>query len=999
MKCKRKHLSILFLVMFLGSMAQASSATSTEPAMAEINYEDLLSGFSKAKSYKDQIEYCLKASRYLKKHSFEKSKQLAAYQKIIDVLGKGSNYNEISEIVLAVLPLLMEEPKDSSQKQMHSDAWESLGDLQIQSRPFEPVPIFYKEMLRNIDMKIDSSITRGPAKLAKHARCKLMLRQDDATRSLKSALKEFVLVSCKPDQDLRSMVEAFILLNEYAQPEIKQSTDFISIKEKMGKFVEEVEHMESPALHTSLGDVFAARGEFANSLQQYETALKSSANDSLWQAKICEKIAFLLTKMGNEGSALQYSQKSLDYLSKEGLADSSAAARVLKNMSTLEAAVDNSKATDYAKRSFEIYSRNCPATDVTVDDMAELGGVLSLAGDTEFAKKVFGEGKRILENNPEQAKVSPVFWSRYALFLQSIGQEDEARKALAKAKSTSAPPKGILPQSMVDEQTIFKNLAEVAVSDSAEKKLELEKKLLVLADNISKELRQSLPSMTFVEQCNLADSRLNAHSSALLLYAESCGLDKEVYDSLLKTKGLVIDALFRQRRITYFAKNSKDTYIRSLIQQWEALNQHLLKEFADAKQGASDNSKIIAISKEREQLFRTLSKLVPIASNRSQDLSSNEVMKCLKPDEALVDFYCTELRDQITFYCYVTGHQQSPVSLTFKAGERIRKAIKGWRISVQTEDYAPGHWKDFCAIWDQVKDKLPPGTKRVWVCPDADMVHLPWALISQDNFATRNLEVAEIDSPREIVNLRKNDMQTVLSKKFCLVRNVENSQPVEQLPEQQECLKRYTAPIEESIGGTLHCIILQKKDATKDRVISTLASARMAHINTHGFFQHSIVPIAGNSSQAKQNSLLLLNSGIVLSGAKEFTAADQHNLSAEEVLSQDFSNLRFLSLSACDSAHGESIPGQGQIGLRSSFIAAGVRSLLIALWEVPALSSEMLMNRFYENLMTRKMSQAASLLEAQRFVKQDPRFKAPRFWAGWVLTGDAFSNSLEQTGK
>ena len=77
------------------------------------------------------------------------------------------------------------------------------------------------------------------------------------------------------------------------------------------------------------------------------------------------------------------------------------------------------------------------------------------------------------------------------------------------------------------------------------------------------------------------------------------------------------------------------------------------------------------------------------------------------------------------------------------------------------------------------------------------------------------------------------------------------------------------------------------------------------------------------------------------------------------------------------------------LGLRAALAAAGARSVLMSLWEVPDASTAVLMEAFYRALWERGRSPAAALREAQAAVRSDARYAAPVHWAAWTLAGDA----------
>jgi CHAT domain-containing protein len=71
-------------------------------------------------------------------------------------------------------------------------------------------------------------------------------------------------------------------------------------------------------------------------------------------------------------------------------------------------------------------------------------------------------------------------------------------------------------------------------------------------------------------------------------------------------------------------------------------------------------------------------------------------------------------------------------------------------------------------------------------------------------------------------------------------------------------------------------------------------------------------------------------------------------------------------LSACETSLGAIQAGEGVFGLRRAFIVAGAKTLVMSLWKVPDLATAFLMDRFYDNLLTRGLDRDLALNEARR---------------------------------
>jgi CHAT domain-containing protein/tetratricopeptide (TPR) repeat protein len=94
-----------------------------------------------------------------------------------------------------------------------------------------------------------------------------------------------------------------------------------------------------------------------------------------------------------------------------------------------------------------------------------------------------------------------------------------------------------------------------------------------------------------------------------------------------------------------------------------------------------------------------------------------------------------------------------------------------------------------------------------------------------------------------------------------------------------------------------------------------------------------------------------------------------------------------VTLSACSTALGTEIRGEGLVGLVQAFLEAGASRVVASLWPVPDRATAELMERFYQAL-AEGQAPAAALRRAQLDLRKIPGFEHPSRWAGFVLVGD-----------
>jgi len=96
---------------------------------------------------------------------------------------------------------------------------------------------------------------------------------------------------------------------------------------------------------------------------------------------------------------------------------------------------------------------------------------------------------------------------------------------------------------------------------------------------------------------------------------------------------------------------------------------------------------------------------------------------------------------------------------------------------------------------------------------------------------------------------------------------------------------------------------------------------------------------------------------------------------------------RLVVVSGCRSGQGRFLDGEGVVGLSHALHGAGVRSLVMSLWDVTDEGAAEAMSRFYELVPGRTVGEA--LRETQAALRRSSRFAHPAHWAAFFVSGDA----------
>ena len=161
-------------------------------------------------------------------------------------------------------------------------------------------------------------------------------------------------------------------------------------------------------------------------------------------------------------------------------------------------------------------------------------------------------------------------------------------------------------------------------------------------------------------------------------------------------------------------------------------------------------------------------------------------------------------------------------------------------------------------------------------------------------------------------------------------------------------------------------------DANRETAMSAnIGQYQIVHFATHGILDSEHPEL----------------SGIVLTSVDRNGRKTDGLMSLHDIYSLDLS-AELTVLSACQTALGKDIRGEGLVGLSHAFMSAGSKSVVSSLWKVEDRATATLMRQFYESMLQQGMSPAQALRAAQLKMMHDTRTNAPYYWAGFVIQGE-----------
>jgi CHAT domain-containing protein/tetratricopeptide (TPR) repeat protein len=198
--------------------------------------------------------------------------------------------------------------------------------------------------------------------------------------------------------------------------------------------------------------------------------------------------------------------------------------------------------------------------------------------------------------------------------------------------------------------------------------------------------------------------------------------------------------------------------------------------------------------------------------------------------------------------------------------------------------------------------------------------------------------------------------------------------------EVREVSELFTSETKETV------MVLIGTDATEAAVKRLCTSPRILHLAAHGFFCEERT----RSGQPLVERLddPLLRTGLLLTPD---AYKDDGILTAQEVACLELSHLDWVVLSACGTALGRIIGGEGVFGLRRVFELAGARTVVMSMWKIDDRLARDLMPLIYRYRLSGSSTVDAvrsaqlDLLLEQR--KQNNRIH-PALWGGIIAEGD-----------
>ena len=532
---------------------------------------------------------------------------------------------------------------------------------------------------------------------------------------------------------------------------------------------------------------------------------------------------------------------------------------------------------------------------------------------------------------------------------------------------------------------------------------------------------------------------LQANNSLVYKYKKmSARVLQNNFNQQLFFKSLI---LADTRNILQRVRSSRDTAIQRVFGSWESRKKLLAKQYSLSL--AKRRTDIKVIEQETENLEKELSR--KSADFRKQQevirISMKDVQKNLQQVEAAIEFISFRLfskkqTDSIIYAAYVVNKKDSvPQFIPLFEEKQLQQLFDSTGKSATTSAkifYRGLEIKDrntklgselYKLIWQPLEPYLK-GIKKISYSPAGKLYGIAFHALPVDSttILIDKYQLQQYTSTRQVA-LRNTESEAVKPANITLFGDANFSMDSLQLTKQRTNQSNtdvstsiYTPSTRgadnnswQNLPGTaeeikkINSLFNQNKLITKtftkaaasEENLKALGgnSPQILHIATHGFFLPEPDKKKKESGFDQSNTYTLANdpllrTGLILAGANyawsgktPIDGVEDGIATAYEISQLNLSNTELVVLSACETALGDVKGSEGVFGLQRAFKMAGVKKMIVSLWQVPDKETAELMTSFYSYWMKgKKINDAFAQAQADMRKKY-----SPFYWAAFVM--------------
>ncbi|HRG80486.1 MAG TPA: CHAT domain-containing protein, partial [Cyclobacteriaceae bacterium] len=478
-------------------------------------------------------------------------------------------------------------------------------------------------------------------------------------------------------------------------------------------------------------------------------------------------------------------------------------------------------------------------------------------------------------------------------------------------------------------------------------------------------------------------------------------LSGKVYDYQLLTKALLLSSSIKIRERIL---NSTDENLKTSYSLWIEKKEFLTNALSMSTQQLTENGiDPNTLNEEVEKLEKEISQKSELfgQSFDNKKIKYQDVQKSINKNEVAVEiiryrYFNHSFTDSVIYAAlYIKNDNARPKVVVMPEGHRMEtRFFRYYRNSIIgkiPDQYSYG------VFWEPLQKAI--GTAAtIYLSADGvyNQINLEAIPTPDGRYLIDNANVIMVSNTKDLY-LRKVKSKTVASSKTATMfgnptfyMTASTNRNIPQLPgtekeveELQELLKQKGWVTDEYI----------EKSASEDQV-KVLASPKIFHIATHGFYTPAVNPDELESlteSEATVTENPLLKTGLLLTGAGDVLNKTKYNynmesgiLTAYEAMSLNLDQTDLVVLSACETGLGEISNGEGVYGLQRAFLVAGAKVLIMSMFKVDDEATQKLILNFYRKwLNTNNLRQ--SFIDAKKELRVE--YPEPIYWGAFMMIG------------
>ncbi len=639
-------------------------------------------------------------------------------------------------------------------------------------------------------------------------------------------------------------------------------------------------------------------------------------------------------------------------------------------------------------------------------------------------------------------KENPIFstsLSNLALFYKETGEYDKSDSLLLESKSLR---ERILGKNHPLYASALKDLMELYLVMGEYKKSEpYITDLAVLNTNL---ITKALQYLSEKEISNYLNSIENGQSGALsfsqINKVTEGNITQTCYNNALFYKGFLLNVSNQIKRLALNNPNTVEKF--NLLKS----NERLLASKYSLPIANRDEVEILKIEADGNDLQKELARSVAGYGEVMQQVKWQEVQKKLKPGEAAIEIvkykFLNKKWTDSTMYAalILTANSISP-KFTLLSEERALDSIINTK-SERKSDYVNALYtiadrgatelksqkKSLFEILLKPLEKELDGINTIYLSP-VGLLHrlnLDAIPITETETLADKYKIISLNSTRQLVvptqlNVANNDAYLFGGIQFDPDSTLKRNEPL--LASRSSISPSFENADVTSRGGTWNYLAGTEREvnniekimlatgmsvklkkgykATEESFkkigVNNTPSPRILHLATHGFFFPDPMTdskinfeIGQNESVFKMSNHPMLRSGLIMTGGNAAwqgklnpEGTEDGILTAYEISQMNLSNTELVVLSACETGLGDIKGNEGVYGLQRAFKIAGVKYLIMSLWQVPDKQTSLLMSTFYKKWLEDKMNIPDAFHASQKQMRESGL--EPFYWAGFVL--------------